>query len=434
MATRRVKRIKRSKKHVHRARGRKTNHRRRRHTRRQTGGEIIDVCKRTGIGPFAKGIAITYDTVSKMYRIGNHDYNTLKTMDRYKMAINILDDRTPHSIGPNYSLVNGNITLSQDQFNTFRLAYCVFIGTPCCDKITAFKPPVAAAAPAPAAAAAPVAEVPKMSPNVLMINDSIIAYKNNKGVMRSVTVDRSNTDYEFDNFIIPINAQSDISGKLKVEFVGNPVVTRFTLELSMSSITPELIECVKGINDLVVHIENVSNSFSAMVITGTLTEQRVGEKKSTYDFSSFVLNFVKKYQDCLVAGQFVVSNPQIYINLITNHIAECSQRIDSAKFFSPEQKMSLKAVLTAFQQRFNDLKQTKDLEALKTLHEDVNRFRNVELFQAKNQAIKQASLAAQMKRLSVRGPGAGAAPSSGAIPPPPDFTAFGIDSDGDPIE
>jgi hypothetical protein len=402
---------------VHRAHGRKTNHRRQRHTRRQRGGAIITVCERSGFGLFAKGIAITYDTVAETYTIGNHDYETLKTMDRYKMAINILDNRTPHSIGPNYSLVNRKITLSQYQFNTFRLAYCVFNGTPGCDLIKMFEPPVAAPAPAPAAAAAPVAEVPKMSPNVLMINDSIIAYKNNKGVMRSVTVDRSKTDYEFDNFIIPNNDHDDISGKLKVEFVGNPVVTRFTLELSMSSITPQLIECVEGIEDLVVNIENVSNSFSAMVITGTLTEQRVGEKKSTYDFSSFVLNFVENYQDCLVAGQFVVSDPQVYIRLITKHIAECSQRIDTEKGFLPEQKMLLKAVLTAFQSRFNDLKQTKDLEALKTLHEEVNKFLNVDLFQAKKTSL--AALAVQMKQMSVSAP--------------LDFTEFGIDSDGNPI-
>jgi hypothetical protein len=404
-ASRRVKRIKRSKKQVHRAHGRKTNHRRQRHTRRQRGGAIITVCERSGFGLFAKGIAITYDTVAETYTIGNHDYETLKTMDRYKMAINILDNRTPHSIGPNYSLVNEKITLSQDQFNTFRLAYCVFNGTPGCDLIKMFEPPVAAPAPAPAAAAAPVAEVPKMSPNVLMINDSIIAYKNNKGVMRSVTVDRSKTDYEFDNFIIPNNDHDDISGKLKVEFVGNPVVTRFTLELSMSSITPQLIECVEGIEDLVVNIENVSKSFSAMVITGTLTEQRVGEKKSTYDFSSFVLNFVENYQDYLVAGQFVVSDPQVYIRLITKHIAECSQRIDTEKGFLHEQKMLLKAVLTAFQSRFNDLKQTKDLEALKTLHEEVNKFLYVDLFQAKKTSL--AALAVQMKQMSVSGPGAG---------------------------
>jgi hypothetical protein len=379
------------------------------HTRRQRGGAIITVCERSGFGLFAKGIAITYDTVAETYTIGNHDYETLKTMDRYKMAINILDNRTPHRIGPNYSLVNRKITLSQYQFNTFRLAYCVFNGTPGCDLIKMFEPPVAAPAPAPAAAAAPVAEVPKMSPNVLMINDSIIAYKNNKGVMRSVTVDRSKTDYEFDNFIIPNNDHDDISGKLKVEFVGNPVVTRFTLELSMSSITPQLIECVEGIEDLVVNIENVSNSFSAMVITGTLTEQRVGEKKSTYDFSSFVLNFVENYQDCLVAGQFVVSDPQVYINLITKHIAGCLQRINKENVFSPEQKTSLNAVLTAFQSRFNDLKQTKNLEALKTLHEEVNTFHNGDLFQAEQTSLKNASLAAQMGVLSVRGPGAGAA-------------------------
>ena len=408
MATRRVKRIKRSKKHVHRARGRKTNHRRRRHTRRQTGGEIITVCKKTGNDFLrtAKGITITYDTVDNTYTIGNHPYATLKTIPRYTAALDIVRDHVLQVFNDAAPVV-----LTQAQFDIFKGEYCPAFapigGQQQCESIKGFLRPVdSAAAPAPvapAAAAAPA--VPKMSRNELMVIEGNIAYNNSKGEMKVVKADRSKTEYEFDNFIIPIEAgqpDHNISGKLTVKFVPGPqLVTKFILELSMSSITPELIECVKGINDLVVNIENVSNSFSAMVITGTLTEQRVGEKKSTYDFSSFVLNFVENYQDCLVAGQFVVSDPKVYINLITEHIAECSQRIDNDTVFSLKQKMSLKAVLTVFQQK---LKQTKDLEALKTLHEEVNQFRNMELLQA-----KKTSLAAQMGYLSVRGPGAGAA-------------------------
>jgi hypothetical protein len=412
------------------------------HTRRQRGGAIIKVCEKTHTGFIkmesnASGIDITYDDDTHMFKIGTQptiaELKTFNGKNRYERAVYVLE-----LIGQ-----TDPTQLNWYNFALFAPIYCHNYTHPQCSQMRDFLgkyytskdidkngavegrtigtsiisgneqaahntyltdidtqfPPVAA----------PVAEVPKMSPNVLMINDSIIAYKNNKGVMRSVTVDRSKTDYEFDNFIIPNNDHDDISGKLKVEFVGNPVVTRFTLELSMSSITPKLIECVEGIEDLVVNIENVSNSFSAMVITGTLTEQRVGEKKSTYDFSSFVLNFVENYQDCLVAGQFVVSDPQVYIRLITKHIAECSQRIDTEKGFLPEQKMLLKAVLTAFQSRFNDLKQTKNLEALKTLHEEVNTFRNGDLFQAEQTSLKNASLAAQMGVLSVRGPGAGAA-------------------------
>jgi hypothetical protein len=99
MATRRVKRIKRSKKHVHRARGRKTNHRRRRHTRRQTGGEISTVCKKKHTGIFktesnASGIDITYDDETHMFQIGTQptiaDLETFNGKKRYERAVWIL--------------------------------------------------------------------------------------------------------------------------------------------------------------------------------------------------------------------------------------------------------------------------------------------------------------------------------------------------------
>jgi len=151
-ASRRVKRIKRSKKHVHRARGRKTN--RRRYTRRQRGGRKIPVCERSGfdlIGT-STGITISYDDETQKYTIGNESYAKLKLMPRYKNAMDIVDDI--RRFDPNAPVV-----LTQQQFNTFKEKYCseyaTIGGKEQCELIKNFKPhPVAAAAPAPAAAAA----------------------------------------------------------------------------------------------------------------------------------------------------------------------------------------------------------------------------------------------------------------------------------------
>ena len=350
MVTRRVKRIKRSKKQVHRARGRKTN--RRRYTRRQRGGRKITVCERSGfdlIGT-STGITISYDDETQKYTIGNESYAKLKSMPRYIPAMDIVDEHIRRVFTHEAPVV-----LTQTEFNTFKENYCSVYaptgGKKQCESINSFKPPVAAAAAA--AAAAPVAEVPKMSPNVLMIDESMIAYNNNHGVMRSVTLDKSKTNYEFDNFIIPNN----ISGKLKVQFVpGDPVVTRFKLELSMSSsITPQLIECVKGIDDLVVNIETVSNSFSAMVITGTLTEQKDYElKKSTYDFNSFVMKFAKCHDAKLEKQMAVLSvdehaNPTIKsiqstLNTTVEHITTLMSNIASYEKNNPAKLTALAAL------------------------------------------------------------------------------------------
>ena len=377
-ATRRVKRMKRSKKQVHRARGRKTN--RRRYTRRQRGGREIEVCKKKGlIEAFASGIDITYDDETHLFKIGTKptipDLETFNGAQRYTRALFVLKQI-------------GQIETQLDWHNCalFALIYCHTYTHPQCSQIRDFLENYSTSTvidkngavegstigtsinfgktqfnsgpykrnieerfhAAPAPAAAPVAEVPKMSPNVLTVtSDGMIAYNNNHGVMRSVTADKSKTNYEFDNFIIPIRAdQPDhiISGKLKVQFVpGKTVVTRFKLELSMSSITPKLIECVKGIDDLVVNIESVSNSFSTIVITGTLTEEKDSFKqKSTYDFNEFVMKFAKCHKECVDAklekqiARLSVAEPakptiksiQSTLNTTVEHIDILTRNID----------------------------------------------------------------------------------------------------------
>jgi hypothetical protein len=135
MATRRVKRIKRSKKHVHRARGRKTNHRRRRHTRRQTGGAQRPIVSKTHTGFLktesnASGIDITYDDATKMFKIGSADYATVDALARFKgaarytRAVQILTDL-------------GIITTALDhpQFIAFSALYCKGVQGEQCDAI-----------------------------------------------------------------------------------------------------------------------------------------------------------------------------------------------------------------------------------------------------------------------------------------------------------
>lgn len=146
MATRRVKR---SKKQVHHGR-RKTNRRCRRYTRRQRGGRKLPVCERSGIGPFAKGIAITYDTDSQKYTIGNHPYAELLSISRYIDALDIVRESFPQVLKD-----NNPVELNQEQFETFKKKYCsgfAPIGGNQCEHIINFRPLAASAA-----SAAPVA-------------------------------------------------------------------------------------------------------------------------------------------------------------------------------------------------------------------------------------------------------------------------------------
>lgn len=129
MATRRVKRIRRTKKQVHRARGRKTNYRRRHHTRRQRGGaqEVI-IQKTYGDGIMrternAYGIDIVFDPITGEYRIGSGGkytkYSDLvaDTYDgraRYSHAVEVLK-----KIG-----AKDTVLLSKHVFNKFVDMYC----------------------------------------------------------------------------------------------------------------------------------------------------------------------------------------------------------------------------------------------------------------------------------------------------------------------
>jgi hypothetical protein len=341
MATRRVKRIKRTKKQVHRARGRKTN--RHRHTRRQRGGAKITVCERSGVGYFAKRIAITYDTDSQMYTIGNHPYATLKTMTRYNDALASLEIMRGKGSAPPPD--DEPVVLNQEQFNRFKQVHCQGSTKPECDAISRFSVPSAVAPSASAASAAsasasagpaddPNADIfRKMNMNELRVTEQIIAFKNNNGEVVHYPADKSKREYNFGNFTIPTSSNVPIPGALKVTFgMGyDNKRTDFALELSMSSISPEFIACMQRIErDPFVEINSIASSSSffsksKLIITGTLSENRAWDQNiSTFDLNGFVQKFMKQCQSCLEPSsqiaQMRVAGPEDLIRVITSKI------------------------------------------------------------------------------------------------------------------
>jgi hypothetical protein len=127
MATRRVKRIKRTKKRLQHGR-RKTNRRhqtnRHRYTRRQRGGTQRTIVSK-GYSSFIKnesnasGIDITYDDATKMFKIGSAEYltveslSTFKGKSRYARAVQILTDMRMTTT-----------SLNHHQFIAFSVLYC----------------------------------------------------------------------------------------------------------------------------------------------------------------------------------------------------------------------------------------------------------------------------------------------------------------------
>lgn len=329
-----MKRIKRTKKQLHHGR-RKTNHRR--HTRRQRGGAKIPVCERSGFGSFAKGIAITYDTDSQMYTIGNHPYGYLKTtMPRYNDALASLEIMRGEGSAPQLS-DDEPVVLNQAQFDRFKEIHCQG-SKPECDAISRFSVPSAVAPAASAASGAAatddsMASFKKMNMNELRVTEQIIAFKNNNGEVVHYPADKSKREYNFGNFTIPTSSNGPIPGALKVTFgMGyDNKRTDFALELSMSSISPEFIACMQRIErDPFVEIISIASSSSffnksKLIITGTLSENRAWDQNiSTFDLNGFVQKFMKQCQSCLEPSsqiaQMRVAGPEDLIRVITSKI------------------------------------------------------------------------------------------------------------------
>jgi hypothetical protein len=315
MATRRVKRIKRTKKQVHRARDRKTNRRhqtnRHRYTRRQRGGTKIEVCKRTGADILgnSKGIAITYDTDSQMYTIGNHSYETLKKNPRYTDALAWVElmfgrdnIKLPH---------DEPVVLNQEQFNRFKNNHCPQGSTkPECGSITRFIPPAASAAPV-------AADVPstcqahvekKGVPNSLILTEtpSCIAYINHAKLVGLQTL-TSKPTYVFENFTIPLHDETVITGKLTID-LANGETQSFELILDLNgrenTNTPAFIDCMNGLKQCgtvtVTAVRRKSTIFSKdkLTVNGTVELGKKDNALFVSNFQTFVTKFADQYKFC----------------------------------------------------------------------------------------------------------------------------------------
>ena len=360
MATRRVKRIKRTKKQVHRARAR--------NTRRQRGGAIMKVCEKTGVDMLgtSKGIAITYDTDSQMYTIGNHPYGKLREMPRYTDALASLEIMRSKGSAPQLS-DNEFVVLDQGQFDSFKQVHCQG-DKPECGGISGFRVPSAVAPAASAASAASAAAGPaddpnadifrKMNMNELRVTEQMVAFKNNNGEVVHYPADKSKREYNFENFTIPTSSNGPIPGMLKVTFgMGDDRKrTDFALELSMSSIAPELFACMQNIErHPFVEINSITSSSSffstpKLIITGTLTERQYWDQKiSTFDLNGFVQNFMKQYQSCMdPASQIAnmrVAGPEDIARVIRAKIDMLNGRVmsdeENSKFETLKQEFTL---------------------------------------------------------------------------------------------
>jgi len=371
-ATRRVKCVKRSKKQVHHGR-RKTN--RHRHTRRQRGGAKIPVCARSGSSIFAKGIAITYDTDSQKYTIGNHPYAELKTMDRYIDALSwveVILGREPPDDEP--------VVLNQDQFTRFKQRHCPQGSTkPECGAISKFSVPSAVAPAAPVAAASAAAdpdddeekikaEIKNMNVNELRATERIIAFKNNEGAAEHYPADKSKTEYNFGNFKINLG-DSVRTGNLHIKFVNKEAIFTLTLDVNAS----DIISCMQQLIDApfsgaqITSIESVGFFPKKLKVTGVLTENGdLRRKLSTYNLNSFVQEFKKRHQECsdpaTQMADLRVAGPADLIHVINSKIGLVNTRI-------PNDTNVRK--FTELQQKF--LRANNDMEVLKQIDKEMGK-------------------------------------------------------------
>jgi hypothetical protein len=358
MATRRVKRIKRTKKQVHRARGRRKTSRHR-YTRRQRGGAIITVCKKTYSGFFqhesnASGIDITYNTETHMFKIGTQptfsDLQTFNGKKRYERAVFVLKIQKKPKEEP-------TTDLNWYDFVRFVAYYCHNNSDEQCAQMNNFInefnetrdpawPPwkdgmivdrngavpgreiktsiqtalkaifldelraIANAFPSTAASGAAVA-VPtcqahvekKGGPNSLILTQtpSCIAYINHAKLVGLQTL-TSKPTYVFENFTIPLHDETVITGKLTID-LANGETQSFELILDLNgrenTNTPAFIDCMNGLKQCgtvtVTAVQRESTFFSKDKLT--VNGKVELEKKDNTLFVSNFQTFVTKFAE-----------------------------------------------------------------------------------------------------------------------------------------
>jgi hypothetical protein len=409
MATRRVKRIKRSKKHVHRARGRKTK-RHNRITRRHQGGMFKGIMKALFTkqinpkgGDLYDGIEV-FSTKDDMYHIGSRRLDEYKSVDDKQYAEKIIFYLNKASIQLDPSDPTGMVILNQADFEEFAKA----------SQLKDFVPRAAAAS---VASAAPVAEKPD-SKKIFIESTGVQFGTNFKPWGVSNTCEFSDdenpcfTQYVFTKhknpklvnvkYVMPMDAKT-YCALAEYENVKLLYLTpRFDYGLISPGVTVEFDLQEKG---------EITSSFMA---TGIQLNAYYKSCKEPYDDSLYTF-YQKQDHNSLVAAMFfdkpdkVEWSDQVYINLITRHIAEGKQNANNPIFPEPQQLIMMNQ-LDEFERRLNELTALTakpDSNGLKQLDSEVTDYIRTGFQTSLLQAKK--ALAAQ-KLLSVRGPGAAARP------------------------
>lgn len=378
-ATRRVKRVKRSKKQVHHGR-RKTN--RRRYTRRQRGGMFalkglakMFAAEKMNLkgGPKYDGIEV-FSTGDDAYHIGNQrldDYDASDQNDRVyanKIRFYLNAAGIPHE--------NDMIVLNRSSFDKFQNAFAFHTFDP----HAALGAPASTAVASGAASAADsaadeqdeeiIAEIKRMNTNELRATERIIAFKNNEGAVEYYPADKSKTEYNFGNFKINLG-DSVRTGNLHIKFVNKETIFTLTLDVNAS----DIISCMRTLIDKtylgvtkITSIESVGFFPKKLKVTGVLTENGdLRRKLSTYTLDFFVQEFKKRHQECSDPVQQMaelrVAGPADLIRVIKSKIDVVNTRnisnATNVKKFTELQKRLLRA--------------NNDMEVLKEIDGDMDK-------------------------------------------------------------
>ena len=398
-----TRRVKRSKKQVHHGR-RKTN--RRRYTRRQRGGRKIPVCATSGFDFWgnSKGIAITYDTDSQMYTIGNESYKILLTRPRYEGALNIVREHFSQVLKDDEP-----VRLDQLQFNTFKQKYCIVFapigGKEQCGSITDFNPP----------SAAPVAPVAAASATDTDSNKILIK---REGVQfGSISKPWTRNACEFPEDVGPFKKYV-----FTIQTTPPSVLVKYVMSSDAKTFCA-LAKCATDdgsrMNDFKIDYNLVSPS-----VIITLQAQNVESWNIKDDFEITYRKILMFYDSCeepytgsydfyqeknpLIATLFFTKPPEtvyapiVYQRVIQKLIKSCVDQIRlNNKLFRADEVTTIVTRLEDFKQRL----QTQDLKALQQLDNEVNTYVRVEFQRLLVQAKKAKSLEDRMGSMCLSGQG-----------------------------
>lgn len=337
MATRRMKRIKHTKKHLHHGR-RKTN---RRHLRNATkrGGMLKALAKKFFAesinergGPLYGGIQVFKVMVDgkPRYFIGNNPidkYIHIESSPENKVYGELIKIILSKINSRNINIAidspyKGLVYLDQAAFDMFKKQDFDAAAAAAAAAVEASKPDTIEKQ---------IQKSLKLNPNQLSISREFIGYMNYAEVTRAHSIDLKKTKYEFDNFAIQLKDESVIEGKLEVDFV-NSQSLQFKLTLNKPAIvTEQFIKCMQDIPASGYYeITSISLTRSQIIITGTVSEIKMPPDRSFYSFDYLVKNFANQYEACL-APTMEELMAELHVDPTRTLQLEVEARIDMCK-------------------------------------------------------------------------------------------------------